>query len=178
MAKVSLNKITPIKKVDDITIDINGEKVIVKQYLPVDEKVALVERVLNASIDETNYFSNAKLKVYSKIEILKAYTNINFTDKQLEEIPKLYDLLEINNIFDTIINNIPVKEYENIINMINDDADRLSKHLNSFVGMMKTISTEEFKSSTDIDDMIHNLQEIANNSTLQQVVEKIGVVNS
>jgi len=81
MAKVSLNKIIPIKKVDDITIDINGEKVIVKQYLSVDEKVALVERVLNASIDETNYFSNAKLKVYSKIEILKAYTNINFTDK-------------------------------------------------------------------------------------------------
>ena len=174
MAKVSLNKITPIKKVDDITIDINGEKVIIKQYLSVDEKVALVERVLNASIDETNYFSNAKLKVYSKIEILQAYTNINFTDKQLEEITKLYDLLEINNIFDTVINNIPVKEYENIINMINDDADRLSKHLNSFVGMVKTIQQDYDATQLNVDKLMQTLGDKESVGLVKDILENIG----
>lgn len=175
MAKVSLSKITPIKKVNDVVINIGDEQITVKQYLPIDEKVALAERVLNAAIDETNYFSCARLNVYSKIEIIKAYTNINFTDRQLEDAPKLFDLLQLNGIIQTVLNAIPENEYHFIQDMIYDDADRLGKHLNSFVGMMKMIGNNEIASQIDIDNMISDLQTISENSTLKQVIDKIGV---
>lgn len=170
MAKVSLSKITPIKKVNDVVINIGDEQITVKQYLPVDEKVTLVERVLNAAIDETNYFSCARLNVYSKIEIIKAYTNINFTDKQLEDAPKLFDLLQLNGIIQTVLNAIPENEYHFLQDMIYDDADRLSKHLNSFVGMIKLISQNQIDTEDNINSMLENLQKIADNSTLQTVV--------
>lgn len=170
MAKVSLSKITPIKKVNDVVINIGDEQITVKQYLPVDEKVALVERVLNAAIDETNYFSCARLNVYSKIEIIKAYTNINFTDKQLEDAPKLFDLLQLNGIIQTVLNAIPENEYHFLQDMIYDDADRLGKHLNSFVGMIKLINQNQIDTEDNINSMLENLQKIADNSTLQTVV--------
>jgi len=92
----------------------------------------------------------------------------------LEEIPKLYDLLEINNIFDTIINNIPVKEYENIINMINDDADRLSKHLNSFVGMVKTIQQDYDATQLNVDKLMQTLGDKESVGLVKDILENIG----
>jgi hypothetical protein len=108
MAKVSLNKITPIKKVDDITIDINGEKVIVKQYLPVDEKALFSERVLNNAMDPNiNFASEMRMMVYFSLELINTYTNINLTEKMFEEATKTYDLLVLNHILDAVIDAIP-----------------------------------------------------------------------
>ena len=174
MAKVSLSKIIPIKKMDDVVVDINGEQVVIKQYLPVDEKVALVERVLNASIDETNYFSYAKLNVYSQIEIVKAYTNISFTEKQLEDIPKLFDLLIINGIIKIVKDNIPYAEYINIHDMIYDDADRLGKHLNSFLGVMKVVQQDYDLTKMNVDNLMNTLGDKESVGLVKDILDKIG----
>lgn len=174
MAKVSLSKITPIKKVDDVVINIGDEQITVKQYLPVDEKVALTERVLNAAIDETNYFSYARLNVYSKIEIIKAYTNINFTDKQLEDAPKLFDLLQLNGIIQTVLNAIPENEYHFIQDMIYDDADRLGKHLNSFLGVMKVVQQDYDLTQMNVDNLMNTLGDKESVGLVKDILDKIG----
>ena len=89
MAKVSLTKVTPLKAGEIKEVNIQDEIVQVRQYLPVDEKIALTERVLTRAFDETNYYSIYRLTLYTEIEIIKTYTNFNFTEKQLENIPKL-----------------------------------------------------------------------------------------
>jgi hypothetical protein len=50
--------------------------------------------------------------------MLKTYTNISFTEKQLENIPKLYDLITLNHIWDEIKKYIPIIEQENIWNNV------------------------------------------------------------
>ena len=40
----------------------------------------MVERILNQSVDDMNDFSYAKLKVFFALELIKTYTNINFTE--------------------------------------------------------------------------------------------------
>ena len=100
MAKVSLTKITPVKKLDKVIIKINDEDIEVIQYLPVAEKAELSERVVNAAIDpENGILSTSRRDVYSVLEIVRTYTNINITDKMMEEAPKTYDLLVLNDVF-------------------------------------------------------------------------------
>ena len=68
MAKVSLKAVTPIKKVDPQIIKIGEQEVEVIQYLPVNDKLALVERVLNLTIDDTGFLNPVRLEVYAILE--------------------------------------------------------------------------------------------------------------
>ena len=47
MAKVSLSKITPVRDIKAVSININGQDIEVAQYLPVAKKAELIETVLN-----------------------------------------------------------------------------------------------------------------------------------
>jgi len=140
MAKVSLIKITPIKSGEIKEVEINGEKVQVRQYLPTAEKIALTERVLAGAFDESNRYSMFRLNILMEIEIIKTYTNFNITEKQMENILNLYDLLVLNNIIKQVNENIPDEELIELRNKIYDEADNLEHYLNSLMGVMKTIT--------------------------------------
>jgi hypothetical protein len=49
------------------------------------------------------------------LEIIDAYTNINFTDKQREDPTKIYDLFNSNGILTAIIDSIPTEEYNSLM---------------------------------------------------------------
>ena len=57
-----------------------------------------------------------------------AYTNLSFTEKQKEDYAKLYDLFEENGIIDLIIAEIPEREYNYIIDGVNETADAVYKY--------------------------------------------------
>ena len=100
MAKVAFTKLG-LKKKDEVkTVDLNGITVEVKQYLPINDKLALISNVLNSSHDQSANFANPiQLEVIGTIEIIMAYTNLSFTEKQKEDYAKLYDLLEENGMY-------------------------------------------------------------------------------
>ena len=103
MAKVAFTKLG-LKKKDEVkTVNINNNVIEVKQYLPINEKLELIGRVLNQAADDNNFSNPVKLEVFTALEIVFTYTNISFTDKQKEDLIKLYDILESNNIFNLII---------------------------------------------------------------------------
>ena len=81
------------------TIVINEQEIEIKQYLPVNEKLRLIGDVIGQAADENNFSNPIKLEVFTKLEIVFAYTNLSFTEKQKEDLVKLYDILESNNIF-------------------------------------------------------------------------------
>ena len=64
MAKINLKQLITTKAIEPITIiNINNIDITVKQYLPLDEKMELVQRVLNRAVDETGFFSPMRLDV-------------------------------------------------------------------------------------------------------------------
>lgn len=174
MAKVSLTKVTPLKAGEIKEVNIQDEIVQVRQYLPVDEKIALTERVLTRAFDETNYYSIYRLTLYTEIEIIKTYTNFNFTEKQLENIPKLYDLLVLNNIIKIIEDNIPEKELIGLKEKINNEAEHLEKYLNSFAGVMKTITTDYSNTQINVEKIVDDLKNTEGLSTIKDILDKIG----
>ena len=97
-AKMGLKMDTDVK-----VITIGEQEIEIKQYLPVNDKLALIGNVISSAADDNNFANPIKLEVFTALEIVFAYTNISFTDKQKEDPVKLYDIMESNGIFNTII---------------------------------------------------------------------------
>ena len=93
MAKVSLTKLGLKVNQEIKTIEFNEQTIEVKQYLPINDKLELISNVINSAHDENNFANPVKVSVFTTLEIMYAYTNINFTDKQKEDPTKLYDML-------------------------------------------------------------------------------------
>ena len=175
MAKVAFTKLG-LKKKDEVkNVDLNGITVEVKQYLPINDKLTLISEVLNSSHDQSANFANPiQLEVIGTIEIIMAYTNLSFTEKQKEDYAKLYDLLEENGIIDLIIAEIPEREYNYIIDGINETADAIYKYQNSVMGILDTISQDYKDLNLSAEEIQKKLGNEENLSLLRDVLSKLG----
>ena len=102
MANIAFTKLGLKKNQEIKTIVINEQNIEVKQYLPMNDKLSLMGKVLTDSQDDNNFANPIKLEIFTNLYLIKFYTNITLTEKQWEDIPKLYDLLESNRVFDLI----------------------------------------------------------------------------
>ena len=161
MAKISINKLKLNKDYKKINIKWNEETDIeVKQYLPVNEKLELISHIVNMAHDEQYNFCNpVKLEVYASLYILKYYTNINFTEKQLEDADKTYDLLNYNEVIDKVVAGIPKKEYQ---------------ELNSVLGILDTIGEDYSNLNYDVEKIQKEIADPDNMKFLKDVLTKLG----
>jgi hypothetical protein len=174
MAKISLSKIAPIKKIDPVTIKIGEEEVIVTQYLSTDDKIALIERVLNVTVDDTGFFNPMRLEVYFHLEIIRTYTNISITDNMMANPTKTYDLLIMNQILDAVLEAIPEEEYEFLFNTAEDCATHITEYNNSIMGVLHSTSQDYAKTSVDFNKLLEDLDDPAKIGFVKEVLEKLG----
>ena len=154
MAKVPYSKLKCKTNEEIKTIDIDGVTIEIKQYLPIQEKLELMGRVIELAHDQDyNYSNPIKANVIRDLEILFAYTNLTFTDKQKEDIAKLYDQLYSNNILTRILVLIPKEEIEEISNGIEKTIESVYKYQNSVLGILDTIKTDYNNMKLDIDSL-------------------------
>lgn len=169
LAKLGLEIDKTIKEIQygDITID-------VKNYLPVNEKLELISWVINQSADNLKFYNIGKLKIFLAIAIVKNYTKLSFTDKQLENPSKLYDLLICSKLYETIKNAIPEEEYNWIVSVLKDTVDSIYKYQNSVMGILDTVTTDYKDLNFDIAELQKNISNPENLTLLKDVVTKLG----
>ena len=155
-------------------ITVNEQEIEVVQYMPIQDKLAMIERILNFTIDNTGFLNPVRLEVFTVLEIISAYTNINITDKMMENAPKTYDSLMINGVIDAIIEAIPEDEYNAIFDAIEDCAEHAVNYLNSFVGMMKTVTEDYNVTKMNVDEMLNTLGDPEQIGLVKDILEKIG----
>ena len=173
MPKVPFSKLN-LKKIDKVqAITINGLEVEVKQYLPVAEKLELIANVLNNSADDNNFANPVKTYVLSHLEIIYAYTNLSFTDKQKEDPAKLYDILETNGIIDSIILAMPPSEYDNLIEDITSTIDAYYKYKNSALGILEAATTDYKNLDLEASDIQKKIADPDNLTLLKDVITKL-----
>lgn len=174
MAKIAFSKLKLVKKDDVKTITINDIEIEVKQYLPVSEKIDIVTNVLNNSQSENNFANPIHVEVYSNLEIIYAYTNLNFTDKQKETPDKLYDLLEQNGVINAVIEAIPQLEYELLIDWIKETIESYYTYRNSALGILDQISTDYSNLKYDATEIQEKIADPNNLTLLKDIVTKLG----
>lgn len=174
MAKVGFTKLGLKKQNEVKTVNINNVQIEVKQYLPVNEKLDLIARVINGAHDANNFSNPIKIEVIGTIEIIMAYTNLSFTEKQREDIAKLYDLLEENGITNEIISQIPKVEYEFILKGIDETVKAVYTYNSSILGILEAIAQDYSHLEFDIDDLKNRMADPNNMSLLKDVLTKLG----
>jgi hypothetical protein len=174
MAKIGFTKLG-LKPNNEIqTIEFNEQTIEVKQYLPVEEKLELITNVLELSHDSNNFSNPVKVSVYTALEIIEKYTNVNFTEKQKENLTKLYDLLNGNGLLEKIIDAIPQTEYDELIHGIYDTIDAVYSYQNSVLGILDTISQDYSNLNLDATEIQKKLADPNNMELLKGIMTKLG----
>lgn len=174
MAKIGFTKLSLKRKNEVKTITINNNQIEIKQYLPVNEKLDLIARVINGAHDQNNFPNPIKIEVIGTLEMIMAYTNISFTEKQKEDIPKLYDLLEENGVIKDIISQIPEDEYNFIIDGINKTVDAVYTYNNSVLGILEAVSKDYSNLDFDATQIQKKMADPENIKLVRDVLTKLG----
>jgi len=156
-------------------IKINDKQIEVKQYLPVNEKLNLITRVLQ-QISQNEYpFPNPiQMDVYTTLEIIYAYSNIEFTKDEKENPAELYDELEKQEIANVIIGAIPETEYNFVIDGIEDTITAYYNYRNSVKGIIEDIVEDYQGLELDATEIQKKLGDPDNLALLKGVMEKLG----
>lgn len=176
MARFPYTKLNAKVNQEVVTIAVEGatNPIEVRQYLPVDEKLGLIGRVIELAHDTNNFSNPVKREVCYILEMITTYTNITFTEKQLEAPNKLYDALLSSGWVSTIMETIPEEERNAVWNGIIDTTNAYYNYRNSVFGIMETLSQDYSNLNFDIESLANNLSNGENVQFLKDVMEKLG----
>ena len=175
MAKVSFTKLGLKANQEIKTIEYNEQTIEVKQYLPINQKLELISNVINLSHDGNNNYSNpVRVDVYTALEVLDFYTNINFTDKQREDPTKIYDMFKGNGLLDKIIEAIPQEEYGSVMSGIYRSIDAIYTYHNSVLGILDAVATDYDNLNLDVSQIRNAMNDPNSIGLLKNVLDKLG----
>ena len=170
MAKIGLTKLNLQKKDNVITtVEINGQIVEIKSYLPIQEKLELISRIINKSTEESKFYNPGKLSLFFKLEVIYAYTNINFTDKQKEEFCKTFDLLESNGVIKTVLDAIPNTEVDTLVNWTLESVKAIYTYNNSVMGVLENLKNNYNELDFDITSLQNKIKDPESLELLKQL---------
>lgn len=174
MSKTTFNKLNLKMNQNVKSFEFQDQIVNVKQYLPINDKLALISRVLNQASDENNFSNPLKLEMFGKLEIVFAYTDISFTDKQKEDMCKLYDILYSSNFLEELFKIIPKSETIYIEKGIKESSDAIYTYRNSVLGLLDIISTDYSNLNLDASEIQKKLADPDNMALLRGILDKLG----
>lgn len=174
MAKVGLNKLGLVKNTEQVDFMWKGQKIEVIQYLPLEKKLEVISNVINESVDLKGYYAPYRLDLFMTIAIVQNYTNITFTEKQQEDLGKLYDLLVSSGIYNEIKNRIPTSEIDYLQVNIDKTIHSIYEYKNSALGIMDAIA----KDYKDVNFNAAQIQEALESGkgleTVREVLDNLG----
>jgi len=146
----------------------------VKQYLPIQEKLELVSRVINQSVDDNGFYNPMRVKIFMVLEIVYAYTNLSFTAKQKENPLKLYDILVSTGIFTDVVNVIREKDWLEIQAGVWDTIKNIYDYRNSVMGILDTLKEDYSSLDFDLNTLQQSLSDPDNMTLLKDILNKLG----
>lgn len=174
MAKVSFKNLGLKLNQEAQTIEFNGQNIEVRQYLPLEDKLNLITEVVNNSADEQNFANPMKVQLWTALEIVFYYTNLNITDKQKEEPLKLYDMLLSSGLYEEIRRTIPIGEYLDINQSIQESVKSVYTYRNSVLGILDAVKQDYSNMEFDAAKIQKDLADPNNLALLKDVLTKLG----
>ena len=173
MAKIALTKLGLKPNSEIKTIEWNGQNIEVKQYLPIEETLRLISTILNETVDDNPYYNSCKLQIYTTLEIIYAYTNINFTEKQKLEVFKLFDMFA-NGLGEKILEAIPEDQIDFICSNAKEILDSIYKYKSSALGVMEAITTDYGNLQLDAQELQQKIADPNNLNMLKEIMTHLG----
>lgn len=170
MAKIAYGKLKLQEKSQPIEREWDGNIIEVKEYLPVEELIELVQDIVNYSVDENGYYNPMKINVYLTVKTFFAYTNISITEKQMENIFKVYDALKVSEIYQIV----PINTYQEVHGYVSELIRSIYEYKNSVYGILDSISEDYNNLNLDIENIQNKISNPENLTLLKDVLTKLG----
>lgn len=176
MAKVSFSKLGVKPNNDVEEVKFNNATIEIKQYLPMADKIQLIERVVNAAAPSSGdrIINWAYVNVMIDLLLVEYYSNISFTDKQKEDTYKFYDNLFGSGLGDLIVDAIPEDELDWIVENVNLIIESVFTYKTSAMGIFEGISDDYKNLDLNADDIRAKLADRNGVEFLQEVLDKMG----
>lgn len=155
-------------------VEWQNKEIEVKQYLPIEKKLEMISRIINSSIDDNGYYNPAKVYIFTIIEIINEYSNIDFTEENMKNIFNLYDLLASTGLSAKIYSALNPFEIQQIQSWISELITSIYQYKNSIVGIFDIIKEDYSGLELDaekIQDLLGNKEDL---QLLHDVMTKMG----
>lgn len=173
MAKISYTKLGLKSDQETKTIVYNEQHIEIKQKLSVDEKADLIDAIVSGTLTDRGFFNPFKLKIISDIEIVKAYTNISFTEKQLtDNLFKTYDALSAE-LLEIIFAEIPASELHDLRAMAKEVTEAITSYNNSIMGLLAQISQRYSNVNFELDKIAEALGDPSKLEMVKKMIENV-----
>ena len=174
MAKVAFSKLS-LKKTEEIdVIEWNEQKIEVKQYLLIEDKLDMIANIINQSADYNGYYNPARIYIFTILEIIDYYTNISLTEKQKADVFKTFDLFVNSGLSAAIFDKINPYEYNQIKSWVHELINSIYVYKNSAMGLLDSIKEDYNLMDLDISEINEKLVNKENLALLKDVLEKLG----
>lgn len=101
------------------TLKFKNKDIKVKQYLPIQDKLNLIQIALQQSLDEGVY-NDGLLTAYFHTYVVMFYTDIEFTEEEKQDVLTLFNLMDSENLIGSVIELIPQSEFGDLLEMLNN----------------------------------------------------------
>ena len=179
MAKVSFAKLglkvdNNVKTIEWLSGDKEITTIEVKQYLPIEEKLVLISNIINDTIDDNDFYNPVRLEIFTTLEILYAYTNLNITSKMKEDPFKLYDVVLSSGLYDKVLEAMPTDEFDRIDVSAHATIRNIYNYKNSAAGILNNLATDYSNLDFDATELQKKMADPENLALLRDIMGKLG----
>lgn len=154
------------------TIQWRGSNIKILEYLPIDEKIALIDISLQKSM-YNGMVHPLQLKKYYELGLVYMYTDITFSEQDRADEATIYDSLCASGLLNEIIKSIPAKEIQICAEMLKDTKFAIEKHKVSAVGIIETFINILSEEVPNIMKQLEQLTPEQAKRTLEMIIQKI-----
>lgn len=175
MAQINYTKLALKPIFDKVkVIEWNEEAHIeVKQYLPLSKKLEVLTTIIQNSGDGNGFYNSARIDFNITLELIFAYTNIKFTEKQKEDLEKLYDAFYSTGLAEDILYEIPDEEKAWFNRHVYKSIDKIYEYRNSVYGILDAIKNDYSDLDLNVNELKDALAKDENVEFLKEVMDKM-----
>ena len=173
MAKIDFTK---VEFPQNNTVKCDNEVITIKGYVPVQEKIEAIQTILSLCLNpDMGIYIPSFIEVYKTLFVLKTYTDIEFTDEDIDNPMAIYDAL-INlpcyvDIMDILRANGDVFRFYDLLDVT---IHKLETYQTSAYGILDSLKKDYNNLNLDIDTLQEKIKNKEGLELVDEVVKKLG----
>ena len=168
---LNLDKISYQDKIENKEITYDGQTFNVRSWIPMEDKLALIGNIINASIDDNTFYNPARLHIFYIMNMVKEYTDIDFKEMN---IMYAYDLLDVSGLWDIIEKYIDENEINFIKQNIKETITNIYAYKNSVLGMIDAMNQKSEDLKVDGEALQKVIGDPENLTLVKQILDNLG----
>ena len=168
---LNLDKISYQDKIENKEITYDGQTFNVRSWIPMEDKLALIGNIINASIDDNTFYNPARLHIFYVMNMVKEYTDIDFKEMN---IMYAYDILDVSGLWDIIEKYIDENEINFIKQNIKETITNIYAYKNSVLGMIDAMNQKSEDLKVDGEALQKVIGDPENLTLVKQILDNLG----